>query len=58
VELILAVGRDDPLRAENEEFSGRLWSKGLWHALRIWDGWAHDWPYWRDMIRLYAFGAD
>ena len=58
VELILAVGRDDPLRAENEEFSSRLWSKGLWHALRIWDGWAHDWPYWRDMIRLYAFGAD
>lgn len=58
VELILAVGHDDPLRKENEEFSGRLWSKGLWHALRIWDGWAHDWPYWRDMIRLYAFGAD
>jgi esterase/lipase superfamily enzyme len=58
VELILAVGHDDPLRKENEEFSGRLWSKGLWHALRIWDGWAHDWQYWRDMIRLYAFGAD
>lgn len=58
VELILAVGRDDSLRGENEEFSHRLWSKGLWHALRIWDGWAHDWPYWRDMIRLYAFGAD
>jgi esterase/lipase superfamily enzyme len=58
VELVLAIGRDDPLRVENEEFSRRLWSKGLWHALRIWDGWAHDWPYWRDMIRLYAFGAD
>jgi len=58
VELVLAIGRDDPLRVENEEFSRRLWSKGLWHELRIWDGWAHDWPYWRDMIRLYAFGAD
>jgi len=58
VELVLATGRDDPLRDENEEFSRRLWSKGLWHALRIWDGWAHDWPYWRDMIRLYSFGAD
>jgi esterase/lipase superfamily enzyme len=58
VEIVLAIGRDDPMRAENEEFSRRLWSKGLWHALRIWDGWAHDWPYWRDMIRLYAFGAD
>jgi len=58
VELVLAIGRDDPMRAENEDFSGRLWSKGIWHALRIWDGWSHDWPYWRDMIRMYAFGAD
>ena len=58
LELILAIGRDDPMRGENEEFSGRLWAKGLWHALRIWDGWSHDWPYWRDMIRVYAFGAD
>jgi esterase/lipase superfamily enzyme len=58
VELVLAIGRDDPMLAENEEFSRRLWAKGLWHALRIWDGWSHDWPYWRDMIRVYAFGAD
>ena len=58
LELILAIGRDDPMRGENEEFSRRLWAKGLWHALRIWDGWSHDWPYWRDMIRVYAFGAD
>ena len=58
LELVLAIGRDDPMLAENEEFSRRLWGKGLWHALRIWDGWSHDWPYWRDMIRLYAFGAD
>jgi esterase/lipase superfamily enzyme len=58
VDLILAVGRDDPLRPANEEFSQRLWSKGLWHALRIWDGWAHDWPFWRDMIRVYVGGHD
>lgn len=58
LELILAIGREDPMRGENEEFSRRLWAKGLWHALRIWDGWSHDWPYWRDMIRVYAFGAD
>lgn len=58
VDLILAVGRDDPLRSANEEFSRRLWSKGLWHALRIWDGWAHDWPYWREMIRVYVGGHD
>jgi len=26
--------------------------------LRIWDGWAHDWPWWRDMIRTYVGGHD
>ena len=58
LEMILAVGRGDPLYPANEEFSRRLWSKGIWHALRVWDGWSHDWPYWRDMIRLYVNGHD
>jgi esterase/lipase superfamily enzyme len=58
LDLILAIGRDDGLRGENEEFSRRLWSKGIGHALRVWDGWSHDWPYWRDMIRLYVGGHD
>jgi esterase/lipase superfamily enzyme len=58
MDLILAVGRDDQLLHANEEFSRRLWSKGIWHALRIWDGWAHDWPYWRDMIGVYVGGHD
>jgi esterase/lipase superfamily enzyme len=58
LDLILAVGSGDSLRGENDEFSRRLWSKGIGHALRIWDGWSHDWPYWRDMIRLYVGGHD
>ena len=58
LEIVLAIGQDDPLRGNSEYFSGRLWSKGLWHALRIWDGWAHDWPYWRQMIRTYIGGPD
>lgn len=58
LDLVLAVGRDDQLRVANEEFSARLWSKGIWHALRIWDGWAHDWPFWRDMLRAYVGGHD
>lgn len=56
MDIILAVGRDDRLRGNNDYFSGRLWSKGVWHALRIWDGWAHDWPYWRQMINVYIGG--
>jgi esterase/lipase superfamily enzyme len=58
VDIILAIGRDDPMRGNNEYFSGRLWSKNIWHALRIWDGWAHDWPYWREMVLRYVGGHD
>lgn len=57
-DIILATGRDDPHRQNNEHMSGVLWNKGVWHALRLWDGWSHDWPYWRDMIRLYIGGSD
>jgi esterase/lipase superfamily enzyme len=58
MDIILAIGRDDSLRGNSEYFSGRLWSKNVWHALRIWDGWSHDWPYWRQMIRAYIGGSD
>ena len=57
-DVILAVGRDDPLRAGNERLSHLLWGKDLWHALRIWDGVAHDWPAWQRMLRLYLGGHD
>ena len=52
------IGRDDPARANNEELSATLWDKGIGNALRIWDGWAHDWPYWERMVRLYIGGHD
>jgi esterase/lipase superfamily enzyme len=58
VNIIMAIGRDDPMRGANEAFSGMLWGKGIWHALRIWDGWAHDWPYWQQMIGRYIGGHD
>jgi esterase/lipase superfamily enzyme len=56
--IILAVGRDDSLCASNERLSELLWSKGIWHALRIWDGFAHDWPVWGKMLQLYLSGPD
>jgi esterase/lipase superfamily enzyme len=58
IDITLAIGRDDPSCANNESFSGILWSKDIWHALRIWDGWAHDWPYWKQMVSLYIDGHD
>src|SRR5437763_25867 len=56
IDIILATGRDDASCSNNEYLSGILWGKGIGNALRIWDGWAHDWPWWRQMIRLYIGG--
>jgi esterase/lipase superfamily enzyme len=56
LDITITVGQDDPNIANNRWFSSVLWSKGVWHALRVWDGWSHDWPYWRKMIRLYIGG--
>lgn len=58
LDIILAVGRDDPAWASNEALSTTLWSKGIGNALRVWDGWAHDWPFWASMLRLYISGPD
>jgi esterase/lipase superfamily enzyme len=57
-DIILATGRDDPSCGNNREFSATLWNAGVGNALRIWDGWCHDWPYWEKMIRLYIGGHD
>lgn len=58
LDVILVIGRDDPNRADTEHLSSVLWSKGIWHALRIWDGWCHDWPWWRTMVVKYIGGPD
>ena len=58
MDIILAVGRDDSLCAGNEEFSRTLSDRGIGNALRVWDGWAHDWPYWQRMLQLYIGGHD
>ena len=58
LDIILAIGRDDPSCYSNEELSSILWEKNIWHALRIWDGWAHDWPWWKQMIDKYIDGHD
>jgi esterase/lipase superfamily enzyme len=58
MDIILAIGRDDPHFQDNVHLSNVLWQKNIWHAFRPWDGWAHDWPWWRQMIRLYINGSD
>ena len=58
MDIILATGRDDAFRQNNEYLSRLLWEKGVGNALRLWDGWAHDWPWWHQMVRQYIGGHD
>ncbi len=58
MDIIIAIGKDDSLYLNNNHLSQALWDKGIWHAYRVWDGWAHDWPWWHHMIRLYLGGAN
>jgi esterase/lipase superfamily enzyme len=58
LEIILTIGETDTALANNRYLSDVLWSKGIWHALRVWDGFAHDWLVWQEMLRLYIGGHD
>jgi esterase/lipase superfamily enzyme len=55
--IILAVGAEDRLLDSNLRLSEALWRKEIWHALRVWDGMAHDWPYWAKMLPMYLGGS-
>jgi len=58
LDIIMASGREDRLMESARALSGVLWSKGIGNALREWDGWSHDWPYWQKMVTLYIGGHD
>jgi esterase/lipase superfamily enzyme len=50
---VIATGEHDP-NVEDSIKLGRLFvEKGVEVGLEIWPGWAHDWPYWKDMMRRY-----
>jgi esterase/lipase superfamily enzyme len=57
-DIIIVTGQDDRFRANNEWLSRVLWERGVGNALRLWDGWAHDWPWWREMAVRYVGGHD
>jgi esterase/lipase superfamily enzyme len=57
-DIILAIGAEDQARSSNDKLAAQLWRAGIGNALRIWDGWSHDWPFWDKMIRIYVNGHD
>ena len=57
LDIIMVAGKHDRLLRHSQEMSGVLWGKGIGNALREWDCWCHDWPYWVDMLNNYLDGA-
>lgn len=54
MDIVLAIGRDDPFLDNNRYLSRVLWTKGVGHALHEWDGRAHRGHCWRRMAPLYV----
>lgn len=53
LEIILAVGQEDPFLENNEMLSQELTSKGIYNQLYIWNGEAHNVKHWRKMLDIY-----
>jgi esterase/lipase superfamily enzyme len=46
---VLVVGNEDPLFDQNVKLAHEFGVKGIPHVLDVWQGFGHDWPWWRDM---------
>ena len=52
-EIVIATGREDPNVEESRRVAALLQEKGVPASLHLWDGWAHDWPYWKEMVDVF-----
>lgn len=53
LDIILAVGDEDPFYQNTCDLSRLMWDKGIWHALHVWNGRAHRFRSWREMAKNY-----
>jgi esterase/lipase superfamily enzyme len=51
---VIASGEQDPNVTESRRVGTLLQEKGVAARLDLWPGWAHDWPYWKEMMRQYV----
>jgi esterase/lipase superfamily enzyme len=56
VEIIFPIGQTDPLYDSNVMLAQELTEKNVPHSFYTWDGFAHDWPFWKDMMLHYVNG--
>jgi esterase/lipase superfamily enzyme len=52
-EIVIATGREDRNVEDSRHLARVLQDKGVPASLHLWDGWAHDWPYWKEMVDAY-----
>jgi esterase/lipase superfamily enzyme len=52
-EFVIATGVDDPNVEESKRLAATLQAKRIPAALHLWEGWAHDWPYWKEMVDTF-----
>jgi len=52
-EIVIVSGREDPNVEESRRIVAVLQDKGVPATLHLWDGWAHDWPYWKEMVDVF-----
>ena len=52
-EFVIATGEDDRNANESRRLAGLLQAKGVSADLHMWNGWAHDWPYWKEMVDVF-----
>jgi esterase/lipase superfamily enzyme len=50
---VIVTGREDPNVEDSVRLAEALWTRGLDVRLDFWEGWGHDWPYWKEMMRAY-----
>ena len=53
MEIVLAIGEDDPFLDSTRELSRQSHQKSIPHQLTVWSGEAHRPRYWRQMVALY-----
>src|SRR5207248_4368539 len=52
-EIVIACGREDPNVDDSRRLAAVLQEKDVPASLHLWNGWAHDWPYWKEMVDVF-----
>jgi esterase/lipase superfamily enzyme len=52
-EFVIATGEEDPNVAGSRQVVATLQEKGVPATLHLWNGWAHDWPFWKEMVDTF-----